>query len=66
MNKSAFLIGFTLTVLLIGNGYAQDNKKDSYRKFKSRSSFQSSAPALLKGVCHSGYSLIPRPRFVSG
>src|SRR5882762_5416595 len=48
MNKSAFLIGFTLTVLLIGNGYAQDNKKKSYQKFKSRSSFQSTAPTLLR------------------
>ena len=48
MNKPAILIAFTLAVFLAGNSYAQKDKKESYKKFKSRSSFQSSAPALLK------------------
>lgn len=48
MNKSPFLIGFILALFLGGSCYAQDNKKESYRKFKSRSSSQSSAPMLLQ------------------
>ena len=49
MNKPAILIGFILAVFLAGSCYAQKNdRKDSYKKFKSRSSSQSSAPTLLK------------------
>src|SRR5258705_5180674 len=47
MNKTAILAGFILAIFLAGNSDAQTDKKESYKKYKSRSSFQSSAPALL-------------------
>src|SRR5260221_8436469 len=48
MNKTAILMGFTLAIFVAGTGYAQDDKKASYKKFKSRSSLQRSAPTLLR------------------